>query len=211
MLNVPINMLLFPQINIQDHQARTPGKKVQRIVLHPPGLYAFNQVRCGCGYVRQPVHHAINHIAVDPGGRPLLMGIFKPSLGLSAADHASLLEEVCAGGLDIVKDDEIMPDLPGAPTAERLAACRAVLDRATALRGRPMLYAVNVTGRADRLRQKLRQTTSPWSLLRREWRWLPTCARSRPVRLQASAARHWPTASECRRAPTRRNAPAGAR
>lgn len=86
-------------------------------------------------------------------GRPLVMAIFKPSLGLSAADHAALLEELIAGGLDIVKDDEIMPDLEGAPTAERLAACRAVIERA----GRPMLYAVNLTGRADRLLERARE------------------------------------------------------
>jgi len=83
-------------------------------------------------------------------GRPLVMAIFKPSLGLSAADHGAILAELADGGLDVVKDDEILGDLPSAPTRERLAACRPVLE-ARARAGRPLLYAVNVTGRADRL------------------------------------------------------------
>ena len=37
--------------------------------------------------------------------RPLVMGIFKPALGLTAGDHAQLLDEVAAAGLYIIKDD----------------------------------------------------------------------------------------------------------
>lgn len=40
--------------------------------------------------------------------RPLIMAIFKPALGLSAADHAAILQDVASAGLDIIKDDEIM-------------------------------------------------------------------------------------------------------
>ena len=39
--------------------------------------------------------------------RPFIMGIFKPALGLTAEDHAELLDQVAAAGLDIIKDDEI--------------------------------------------------------------------------------------------------------
>lgn len=79
--------------------------------------------------------------------RPLIMAIFKPALGLTAADHAKILSEVADAGLDIIKDDEILGDLEGAPTLERMRACREVIDA----RDRPLLYAVNVTGRADQL------------------------------------------------------------
>jgi 2,3-diketo-5-methylthiopentyl-1-phosphate enolase len=89
-------------------------------------------------------------------GRPLIMGIFKPALGLSADDHAAILSEVGHAGLDIIKDDEIMADLEVAPTLKRLEACREVIDRVQQTTGRSMLYAVNVTGRANVLLEKAR-------------------------------------------------------
>ncbi len=88
--------------------------------------------------------------------RPLLMAIFKPALGLSAADHAVLLEGLVDTDLDLIKDDEILPDIAQAPTMERLRACRPVIERISQRRGRPFLYAVNVTGRADRLLERAR-------------------------------------------------------
>jgi 2,3-diketo-5-methylthiopentyl-1-phosphate enolase len=89
--------------------------------------------------------------------RPLFMGIFKPALGLSAADHAALLREVARAGLDLIKDDEILGNLPEAPTLERVRACRVVVDEIKKDSGREILYAVNVTGRADRLNAFARQ------------------------------------------------------
>lgn len=88
--------------------------------------------------------------------RPLFMGIFKPALGLTAVDHAHILEEVAEAGLDIIKDDEILGDLPSAPTLERLRACQPILQKRREA-GRELLYAVNVTGRADTLLQRARE------------------------------------------------------
>ncbi len=85
------------------------------------------------------------------------MAIFKPALGLSAADHAKILAEVAPQGLDIIKDDEIMADLDSAPTVDRLKACREVIDRTQDQTGKPLLYAVNVTGRANRLLENARR------------------------------------------------------
>jgi 2,3-diketo-5-methylthiopentyl-1-phosphate enolase len=89
--------------------------------------------------------------------RPLIMGIFKPALGLSALDHAQLLREVATAGLDIIKDDEILGNLPSAPTLHRVRACRVVIDEVKQETGREILYAVNVTGRADRLNALARE------------------------------------------------------
>lgn len=88
--------------------------------------------------------------------RPLIMAIFKPALGLSATDHATILEQVATAGLDIIKDDEIMGDLNTAPTLERLRACRPILDQIKQQTGRTVLYAVNVTGNAQTLLEKAR-------------------------------------------------------
>ncbi|HAX84724.1 MAG TPA: 2,3-diketo-5-methylthiopentyl-1-phosphate enolase [Cyanobacteria bacterium UBA11370] len=88
--------------------------------------------------------------------RPLIMAIFKPALGLSASDHAAILQEVANAGLDIIKDDEIMGDLQVAPTLKRLEACHQVLDNIKQQTGRTVLYAINVTGTADKLIEKAR-------------------------------------------------------
>lgn len=86
--------------------------------------------------------------------RPLVMAIFKPALGLTASDHAEILEEVALAGLDIIKDDEILGDLESAPTLERLRACRPVIESVQEKTGRTLLYAVNVTGNARRILQR---------------------------------------------------------
>jgi len=88
--------------------------------------------------------------------RPLIMAIFKPALGLSAQDHATILQEVATAGLDIIKDDEIMGDLNTAPTLERLRVCRPILDQIKQETGRTVLYAINVTGNAQTLLEKAR-------------------------------------------------------
>lgn len=90
------------------------------------------------------------------GDRPLVMAIFKPALGLSAADHASILAQVAPAGLDVIKDDEILGNLASAPTLERLHACRPILEATQEKTGRPLLYAMNLTGRADRLLDQAR-------------------------------------------------------
>jgi 2,3-diketo-5-methylthiopentyl-1-phosphate enolase len=88
--------------------------------------------------------------------RPLIMAIFKPALGLSAADHADIFEQVAHAGLDIIKDDEILGDLEVAPTLKRLEACRRVMEEVKQQTGRTVLYAVNVTGSATQLVEKAR-------------------------------------------------------
>lgn len=89
--------------------------------------------------------------------RPLVMAIFKPALGLSASDHATILQEVASAGLDLIKDDEIMGNLDSAPTLERLKACQVVINDLKQQTGKELLYAVNVTGRADRLLANARE------------------------------------------------------
>lgn len=88
--------------------------------------------------------------------RPLIMAIFKPALGLSAADHGEIFRQVAYAGLDVIKDDEIMADLQAAPTLERLRACREVIDEIERTQGRTILYAVNVTGNGARLLERAR-------------------------------------------------------
>ena len=88
--------------------------------------------------------------------RPLAMSIFKPALGLSAKEHAKILQEVAWAGLDIIKDEELLGNFPSAPTMERLEACRPIIEQYQQQTGKTILYAVNVTGRADLLLERAR-------------------------------------------------------
>jgi len=89
--------------------------------------------------------------------RPLFMGIFKPALGLKPENYATLLRTVADAGLDLIKDDEIMFNLNSAPTLDRVKACQPIIHEMNDKHGRQLLYAVNLSGRADQLVSNARQ------------------------------------------------------
>lgn len=84
-------------------------------------------------------------------GRPLIGTIIKPSVGLDPAGTAALVDELCAGGIDFIKDDELQADGPRCPFVERLNAVMAVIDAHAERTGRKAMYAVNVTGEIDEM------------------------------------------------------------
>ena len=88
--------------------------------------------------------------------RPLLMSIFKPCVGLAPEDLAAMFREQAAGGVDVVKDDEILPDLDVCPVERRLQLCLAAGRAVEAATGHKTLYAINLTGRADRILERAR-------------------------------------------------------
>jgi 2,3-diketo-5-methylthiopentyl-1-phosphate enolase len=88
--------------------------------------------------------------------RPLLMSIFKTCTGLSPKQLAERAEEQALGGVDLIKEDEIFFSEDSAPFLERLDACLEALERARQKNGQNVLYAINLTGRADELFDKAR-------------------------------------------------------
>ena len=62
--------------------------------------------------------------------KPLAMAIFKPCVGLSPKELGDMFYRLALGGMHLVKDDEILPNLSNCPTEERLAACLAAGERA---------------------------------------------------------------------------------
>ncbi len=89
--------------------------------------------------------------------KPLAMAIFKPCVGLSPAELGKMFEELALGGMHLVKDDEILPDLSVCPTEKRLEACLKAADRAKQTTGKNTLYAVNLTGPTSQLLRKARK------------------------------------------------------
>lgn len=86
--------------------------------------------------------------------RPLTMSIFKPCVGLPAADLGEMFLQQALGGSDIIKDDEILPDLDICPTEARLEACARAADAAMRETGSTALYALNLTGPAGTLLER---------------------------------------------------------
>ncbi len=115
----------------------------------PPGW--GTRCRFGIGGIRS---------AVGVPSRPLVMAIFKPSLGLSPEDHALILRDAAFAGLDIIKDDEILPDIPECRVQDRLKACLPVIEEVRRATGKTVLYAMNLSGRADQVLETARVLVS---------------------------------------------------
>jgi 2,3-diketo-5-methylthiopentyl-1-phosphate enolase len=78
--------------------------------------------------------------------RPLLMSIFKSVIG---HDLPTLREQFylqAAGGVDLIKDDEILFENPLTPLEQRVDACMEAAALAEKETGQKLLYAVNLTG-----------------------------------------------------------------
>lgn len=83
--------------------------------------------------------------------KPLIGTIVKPSIGLTPAQTAALVNSLCAAGIDFIKDDELIADPPYAPFAQRLAAVMPVLQRHADRLGRMPMYAFNISGSIDEM------------------------------------------------------------
>jgi 2,3-diketo-5-methylthiopentyl-1-phosphate enolase len=83
--------------------------------------------------------------------RPLLLNMIKPCTGYPPDIGAAFVREVALGGVDLVKDDELLADPGFAPVAVRAAAYRAALDEVADATGHRARYVANVTTRVNAL------------------------------------------------------------
>ncbi|MED1204287.1 2,3-diketo-5-methylthiopentyl-1-phosphate enolase [Heyndrickxia acidicola] len=88
--------------------------------------------------------------------RPLVMSIFKGVIGRDLLFLEKQLRDQALGGVDLVKDDEILFESNLAPFAERIKMGRRVLDEVHEQTGHRTLYAVNLTGRTSEVISKAR-------------------------------------------------------
>ena len=89
--------------------------------------------------------------------RPLLMSIFKGVLGKDLNFLSEQLKQQALGGVDLVKDDEILFENELTPFEARITAGKAVLKEVKEQTGHRTLYAVNLTGRTSQLKDKARK------------------------------------------------------
>jgi 2,3-diketo-5-methylthiopentyl-1-phosphate enolase len=90
---------------------------------------------------------------VGAEGRPLLVVMMKPAIGLTPRESAEVFRQVALGGADGVKDDELLVSHPWSHFIDRIReherAAHAVFEET----GQRTLYFVNITDRPDRLVQ----------------------------------------------------------
>lgn len=89
--------------------------------------------------------------------RPLVMSIFKGVIGRDISYLSNQLRQQALGGVDIVKDDEILFDNPLTPFENRITTAREVLRQVWEETGHRTLYAVNLSGRTSELKTKARK------------------------------------------------------
>ncbi len=86
--------------------------------------------------------------------RPLVMSIFKGVIGRDLRFLEQQLRDQLSGGIDIVKDDEILYDNPLTPSLERARIGRIVLDDHYKATGKRALYAITLSGPVFGLRDQ---------------------------------------------------------
>ncbi|MFH7397112.1 RuBisCO large subunit C-terminal-like domain-containing protein, partial [Pseudomonas syringae group genomosp. 7] len=72
--------------------------------------------------------------------------IIKPSVGLTAEQTASLVQELVNGGIDLNKDDELQSDYSVCPFEDRVDRVMRVINGAAERTGKKTMYAFNLTG-----------------------------------------------------------------
>ncbi len=85
-------------------------------------------------------------------GRPLVGAIIKPCVGVSPAQMAELAYQGAKGGLDFIKDDELIADTAYNSVRERVKTITKALERAEEETGEKTMYAFNITDRMDRIK-----------------------------------------------------------
>ena len=88
---------------------------------------------------------------LDVHDRPILLNMIKPCTGLTPEAGAEIFYETALGGIDMIKDDELIANPSYSPVVERVRLFTAAAKRAAEQTGVETLYIPNVTDRPDRM------------------------------------------------------------
>lgn len=78
--------------------------------------------------------------------RPLLMSIFKSVIGHDLPELREQFYQQALGGVDLIKDDEILFENPLTPIDKRVAVCMEAAKDVQEKTGQKLLYAANLSG-----------------------------------------------------------------
>lgn len=83
--------------------------------------------------------------------RPLVLNMIKPCTGISPETGAEIFRQTALGGVDFIKDDELLANPKFCPALDRVVAYNEAARQAYEETGHKTRYIVNATERADRL------------------------------------------------------------
>lgn len=89
--------------------------------------------------------------------RPLLLNMIKPCIGLTPKEGARIFYETALGGVDLIKDDELLGNPDYSSPAERVLEFRKAAEAAYEKTGERVRYFVNVTGGASEILENIRR------------------------------------------------------
>lgn len=85
--------------------------------------------------------------------RPLLLNMIKPCTGLTPEQGAKIFYDTAIGGVDFIKDDELLGNTSFSPVVERVKHYNNASKEAFKITGKETIYIANVTDRPDRILQ----------------------------------------------------------
>jgi 2,3-diketo-5-methylthiopentyl-1-phosphate enolase len=88
--------------------------------------------------------------------RPLILHIIKPKMGMTAEQTADQAYQTAIGGVDMIKDDEMMSETYNCKFEDRLKAVTAALDKAEKKTGKKVIYFTSVTDEVNKVHEKAR-------------------------------------------------------
>lgn len=77
--------------------------------------------------------------------RPMLLNMIKPCLGFPVEKGADIFYQSASGGVDFIKDDELLGNIHYCPLRKRIKAYQAASDRAFEETGKRTFYIPNIT------------------------------------------------------------------
>lgn len=87
--------------------------------------------------------------------RPLLNNMLKPKTGHTPAVAADMIYKAAVGGVDIIKDDELIADAPFNTIEQRITAGMEAVDRANAEKNEKTLYMISITDNVSRIQKHI--------------------------------------------------------
>jgi len=85
--------------------------------------------------------------------RPLVLNMIKPCTGYTPEQGAEMFYQAALGGMDIIKDDELLADPPFCPMMDRVKLYMEKEREVFARTCERTIYTVNVTDRPDRMKE----------------------------------------------------------
>ncbi len=87
--------------------------------------------------------------------RPILNNMVKPCTGHTAQVAADLIYEAARGGVDVVKDDELIADQSFNTLEDRISKSMEAIDKANEEKGEKTIYFINITDNNDKVMANL--------------------------------------------------------